>query len=1070
MSPHLVPPIGPSSSPSAVARRPEVTSMRLSFALYVCFALLPLSVPAEAQLSFDFVQPILLTPTDMTAEAGSSVDQVLRGRAPDGGPLSFTKVSGPAFMTVSTGPLGSDGGVTGSIHLSPGLGDLGAFEAEIGATAGERTDVARIWITVWGAGGPPPISLRDLGVPFYSVQVGPVPEDVELGDLDGDGNLDLASADWVGGTITVAFGDGTGLFPRRQTYAVGGSPFALAIADFNRDGKPDLAFANHDTYTVSTLKGLGSGLFGALASVAVGSEPAYLSPCDLNEDGIPDLVVANEASNTISVLIGHGDGTFEAKVDYTVGLSPCQLAIGDLNGDGHADVVVVNEDSNSLSVLLGNGAGLLGRDTQFACAAHPRTVVIGDWNEDGIPDLAVPAFNGDVISVLLGVGGGAFAAHTDYPSRGEPWGLASADLNGDGHLDLISANTLENGVDVLLGNGSGGFAPAIKFPAGSTARTVRAADVNHDGKIDLAVDNENGDAISIMIGNGDGTFGKSQSLPSVYTAPLLVGDANGDGQEDLILDRGTSGVTILFGPGAAGGSVDLDLGGAGSVFPGQAVLGDFNGDGHPDVAVAAGTAILVFPGLGGNAFGLPIRHVGAPAFQLVSGDFDGDGHLDLAIRGGSFPNIALTVLRGNGDGTFIDEPGPALGGVPMGLDTGDWDGDGITDLIASSFDPGTVAIDLGGSNGFHELPILPLVSRGSALAFELDVDGNPEILVTSSPSVRTLGPAAPYPPFVVLRRGADGLPIKVSERQAGFTPFRVGLIDLNADGLPEPIVSDGSANSNDVFPVGQNGALGGRFDFGGSVPVGFDWNGDGAVDLIERAGSRLIVVPNLAAGRIAILAARAFTTPENRVVRLESQRPTTCVELEPIRNSFRVEDVNPASLVLRSAATGTVTEIAGSLGDAHGRTDRDRNGIQDLEVCFAREDLARLFASVVGNQTIPVTLGGNLKTGQPFRASLDLDVSGGKSQLQVSLAPNPLNPTAVLTVTTASPGPLRVRVYDVRGRLLSTLADERLASAGPHAVRIGPGSVHGYGLVSGIYFFTVEAAGETRRGRFVVLK
>ena len=117
-----------------------------------------------------------------------------------------------------------------------------------------------------------------------------------------------------------------------------------------------------------------------------------------------------------------------------------------------------------------------------------------------------------------------------------------------------------------------------------------------------------------------------------------------------------------------------------------------------------------------------------------------------------------------------------------------------------------------------------------------------------------------------------------------------------------------------------------------------------------------------------------------------------------------------------------------------------------------------------------MTLGGNLKSGQPFRASLDLDVSGRKGQVQVSLAPNPLNPTAVLTVITASPGPLRVRVYDVRGRLLGTLADERLASAGPHALRIGPGSIHGGMLVSGIYFFTVEAGEETRRGRFVVLK
>src|SRR5262249_42070170 len=154
---------------------------------------------------------------------------------------------------------------------------------------------------------------------------------------------------------------------------------------------------------------------------------------------------------------------------------------------------------------------------------------------------------------------------------------------------------------------------------------------------------------------------------------------------------------------------------------------------------------------------------------------------------------------------------------------------------------------------------------------------------TADPASSTPGTPTPYPPLLVLRRGADGSLVKVSEREAGHFPFGIGLIDLNGDGIPEPIVSDDRARSNDVFPAGQNGMLGGRFDFGGSAPVGFDWNGDGAVDVIERVGLRLIVVPNLAAGRIAILSARAFTTPENHVIRLESEKPATCVELEPIR-------------------------------------------------------------------------------------------------------------------------------------------------------------------------------------------
>lgn len=107
------------------------------------------------------------------------------------------------------------------------------------------------------------------------------------------------------------------------SFDTGGAPSSIALGDLNGDGKLDIVVANADSNTVSVLLGKGDGTLGPRSSYAAGNRPFSVTIGDLNGDRKLDLVVANTDSNTVSVLLGNGDGTFGPKSEYaTAGCKP----------------------------------------------------------------------------------------------------------------------------------------------------------------------------------------------------------------------------------------------------------------------------------------------------------------------------------------------------------------------------------------------------------------------------------------------------------------------------------------------------------------------------------------------------------------------------------------------------------------------------------------------------------------------------------------------------------------------------------------------------------------------------
>jgi PKD repeat protein len=213
---------------------------------------------------------------------------------------------------------------------------------------------------------------------------------------------------------------------------------------------------------------------------------------------------------------------------------------------------------------------------------------------------------------------------------------------------------------------------------------------------------------------------------------------------------------------------------------------------------------------------------------------------------------------------------------------------------------------------------------------------------------------------------------------------------------------------------------------------------------------------------VDVFSARAFADKGSRTIRLRAGR-SWCVRAESEDGGFQASDVDPNSFTLRSEGTGVVGEIAAIRGKGDVVSDTDHNGVLEAGACFAAADLARLFSGVNGRTTVPVEVWGRLASGVPIRGLMDVTVSGSSGPVSASVVPDESGSSAQLEVLTRASGPLTVRIFDVRGRLLATLAERVWVPAG----------LHGYELARlrgarGIGYYRVEAPGGVATGQVVL--
>jgi len=453
--------------------------------------------------------------------------------------------------------------------------------------------------------------------------------------------------------------------------------------------------------TINLRQGIGSHSYKA---IFVGTSSYATSTSSTDQ-----LTVTGSYPTTTMIM-----GTGGSAGNYTLTAQVIGIGSNTIAPTGTVSIL----DTSSANALLGS-ASLSGTGTALTFANvstattgnNPEFVVVGDFNGDGKPDLAVVntfALGNYThsVTILLNNGDGTFTQASGSPVMvgNVPTSAVVGDFNGDGKLDLAVLNSADNTVTVLMGNGDGTFTVANTSPiAVYNPQYLVVSDFNGDGKLDLAVTNGTDGTLTILLGNGDGTFAEANGSPvSVggygYPTFLATGDFNGDGKPDLALIGSSNTVTILLGNGdgtfavASGSPIAL----ANDIQ--SIMVGDFNGDGKLDLAAFEYNSVTILLGNGDGTFIAAPNPTAASSWggQGVVGDFNGDGKLDLAFKSGDscYTNCFVTVLLGNGDGTF--NPLLDIGNTPASdflyMAGGDFNGDGIPDLAISDGDSNTVTI------------------------------------------------------------------------------------------------------------------------------------------------------------------------------------------------------------------------------------------------------------------------------------------------------------------------------------------------------------------------------------------
>lgn len=557
-------------------------------------------------------------------------------------------------------------------------------------------------------------------------------QDIALGDIDGDGNIDVVATTkrfpWdTKHHVSIYLGLGNGTFAGPTNLPIESHANSIALGDINDDGCADIILGTSPSRLELFLSSDSGGW-----SHSVQPAPQLfrsMDVADLNGDSLGDLVGCTDRSNRVDIAINEGAGRFRwlppINLDndgarQTYRSSPqAPLSIADLNGDGILDLLylalVRHEWAETVIpvTLLGDGQGQFSETSRGSpFIGQPSFSSLGDLNGDGLFDLVVAsAGRGVGWALAINRGDGSFADYGYFPISGNTRGsfLSIRDFNGDGLNDVIATTMNQRSTVFFRGLGQGEFeVPTyLEFDPVAIPRKILTGDFNGDGMKDLAVGVAGLDAaVFVFLAEGLGKFSKPEryiigSMTLSGMNDFALGDANGDGILDLFVatpgNRGLNrGLALLLGTTSGRFSpvkfFEKD------VTVDAIVVRDFNRNGYADYAgVRSERTMVVGLADGDGGFLRPTTYdVGDVPIAIDSGDLDGDGILDIVVLNSR--SESLSLFYGLGNGAFTYQRTLRTEAQPRTLALHDINQDGRADILLLHEHKSDVRIILGGDS------------------------------------------------------------------------------------------------------------------------------------------------------------------------------------------------------------------------------------------------------------------------------------------------------------------------------------------------------------------------------------
>lgn len=464
-------------------------------------------------------------------------------------------IDGGAGDDTINGAVGKDSiaGGDGDDNIRGGTGDDSLFGEDFSQDAGSvGNDIIR------GQGGNDTIFG---GVGRDTLDGGLGDDLVRSGDEFAVGQVQISINDVFSGLesdgVTVDFGPGTSVSTGINLFIED-----IELGDLDNDGDLDIVAGGSNDLVV--LLNTGSGGFGPATNITVpNSSIQSVELDDLNGDGFLDITTSFHQGSGMIVfgLFNNGDGTFGAPVDLVPNNSDhvWRHTTGDFDGDGDIDVAVLLHFTGQVRMLLNDGTGVFNDNglVTVASSTFNEIIVSADFNNDGLADLAVADdFFGNGVEISIAAGSGAFGAPQNVPLTAgvDPRELETGDFDGDGDIDIAVLSDADT-VEILTNGGGGNFSvtQSIMLPGAFTvfSEGITVNDFDGDGDVDIAVI-DFADPVVLLLNDGLGNFGTVAQFPTNPQVgnddALASGDIDGDGDIDLVAPNSffSTGILILF--------------------------------------------------------------------------------------------------------------------------------------------------------------------------------------------------------------------------------------------------------------------------------------------------------------------------------------------------------------------------------------------------------------------------------------------------------------------------------------------------------------------------------------------